>query len=97
MAINSDIRTWFGIGTGVSLQQYVRSRGHLLFLVGAGVIFVHLLTQAFVDPEPMTDAADNIVTGIAGPALVLGLALAYPHLGGACGRSRRSDWVCLRW
>ena len=80
MAINTDVRTWFGITTGVSLRQYVRSRGHLLFLVGAAVIFVHLLTQAFVDPEPMTDAADNIVTGIAGPALVLGLALAYPHL-----------------
>lgn len=80
MAINTDIRTWFGTGTGVSPQEYIRSRGHLLFLVSAAVIFVHLLAQAFVDPEPMTDAADNIVTGIAGPALVLGLALAYPHL-----------------
>jgi fermentation-respiration switch protein FrsA (DUF1100 family) len=80
MAINTEIRTWFGIGTGVSPREYVRSRGHLLFLVSAAVIFIHLLTQAFVDPEPMSNASDNIFTGIAGAALVLGLALAYPHL-----------------
>jgi poly(3-hydroxybutyrate) depolymerase len=80
MAINTDIRTWVPAGTRVSIREYVRSRGHLLFLLGAAVIFVHLLTQAFVDPEPMTDATDNIVTGIAGPALVLFLALRYPYL-----------------
>jgi fermentation-respiration switch protein FrsA (DUF1100 family) len=80
MAVNTDIRAWFRTDTEVSLRHYVRSRGHLLFIVGAAVIFVHLLTQAFVDPEPKSDATDNIVTGIAGPALVLGLALAYPHL-----------------
>jgi uncharacterized protein len=80
MAIDTAIRTWFGSGVRVSLREYVRSWGHLVFLVCAAVIFIHLLTQAFVDPEPMTDAAGNIVAGLAGPALVLGLALAYPHL-----------------
>jgi fermentation-respiration switch protein FrsA (DUF1100 family) len=80
MAVDADIRTWFGGSTGASLREYVRSRGHLIFLVSAGVIFIHLLTQAFVDPEPMSDADDNILTGLAGPALVLCLTLAYPHL-----------------
>jgi fermentation-respiration switch protein FrsA (DUF1100 family) len=80
MAVDAEVRTWFGGSTGASLREYVRSRGHLAFLVSAGVIFAHLLTQAFVDPEPMSGAGDNIVTGIAGPALVLGLVLAYPHL-----------------
>jgi uncharacterized protein len=80
MAINANIRRWLGTGSGNSLRQYIRGWEHLILLVGAAVIFIHLLAQAFIDPEPMSNAADNIVTGIAGPALVLGLALAYPHL-----------------
>jgi pimeloyl-ACP methyl ester carboxylesterase len=46
-------------------------------LIGALVILVHLLTQAFVDPEPMSKATDNIVTGIGGPALVAAGAATY--------------------
>jgi pimeloyl-ACP methyl ester carboxylesterase len=80
MAVAANIRTWFRGSSGASLHGYVRSRGHLVFLVSAGVILIHLLTQAFFNPEPMSDAGGNIVTGIAGPALVVGLTLAYPHL-----------------
>ena len=80
MSAATHVRTWFGLQPETNLRQCVQSKEHAVFLVGAAVIVVHLLTQAFVDPEPMSSASDNIVTGLTGPALVALAAAVYPRL-----------------
>jgi pimeloyl-ACP methyl ester carboxylesterase len=80
MTTATRVRGWFGITPGLTARQYVRSKEHALFVAAAAVIFVHLLTQAFIDPEAMSSASDNIITGIAGPAIVALLAAVYPQL-----------------
>jgi uncharacterized protein len=53
-----------------------------LFLIGVGVIALHVVDDSFVQPQPGTSAGDHLVSGLI-PLAVLGLAAAlYPRLRG---------------
>jgi hypothetical protein len=47
---------------------------------GLGAIALHLLDDAFLQPEPGTSAGDHLVSGIVPVALLLALAAVYPRL-----------------
>jgi fermentation-respiration switch protein FrsA (DUF1100 family) len=73
--------TYGGENARTGLRGFVQGKEHLLFLLCASVILVHLLTQAFIDPEPMSRAGDNLHTGLLGATLVAGAALLYAYCG----------------
>ena len=53
-----------------------------LFLLGVVLIALHVVDDAFVQPQPGTSAGDHLVSGLV-PLSLLGLAAwAYPRLGG---------------
>jgi hypothetical protein len=57
-------------------------RERALFLIGVGVIAVHVVDDSFVQPQPGTSAGDHLVSGLV-PLAVLGLAAAvYARLRG---------------
>jgi uncharacterized protein len=57
-------------------------RERALFLIGVGVIAVHVVDDSFVQPQPGMSAGDHLVSGLV-PLAVLGLAAAvYPRLRG---------------
>jgi uncharacterized protein len=57
-------------------------RERTLFLIGVGVIAVHVIDDSFVQPQPGTSAGDHLVSGLV-PLAVLGLAAAvYARLRG---------------
>jgi len=43
-------------------------------------IALHILDDTFVQPEPGTSAADNLVSGLVPVAILIGAAVAYPRL-----------------
>jgi pimeloyl-ACP methyl ester carboxylesterase len=51
-----------------------------LFAAGALLLAVHMVDDAFAQPESGSAAADNLLTGIGGIAVVLATALLYPRL-----------------
>jgi uncharacterized protein len=56
-------------------------RERVLFLIGVGVIAVHVLDDSFVQPNPGTSAGDHLVSGLV-PLALLGLAVAlHPRVG----------------
>jgi uncharacterized protein len=58
------------------------SRERAVFLIGAGVIALHVADDSFLQPQPGTSAGDHLVSGLV-PLAVLGLAaLAYPRVRG---------------
>src|SRR5687767_65732 len=57
-------------------------RERTLFLIGIGVIAIHVIDDSFVQPQPGTSAGDHLVSGLV-PLAVLGLAAAvYPRVRG---------------
>ena len=57
-------------------------RERALFLIGIGVIAVHVIDDSFVQPQPGTSAGDHVIGGLV-PLGVLAIAAAlYPNLRG---------------
>jgi fermentation-respiration switch protein FrsA (DUF1100 family) len=51
-----------------------------LFLVGTGVIGVHVLDDNFLQPQPGTSAGDHLVSGLVPLAVLVLTAVVYPRL-----------------
>jgi uncharacterized protein len=48
--------------------------------LGLGLIALHVLDDSFFQPQPGTSAGDHLVSGLVPAAVLLGAAVAYPHL-----------------
>lgn len=53
--------------------------GMVLF-VAAGILCLHVLDDNLLQPQPGTEAADHLVSGLVSIALLLGIATNYPRL-----------------
>ncbi len=67
-------------GASSWLRMVVPTREAAIFAACALLIAVHLLDDAFVHPEWGSSAAGNVLTGLAGVAIVLGAAFVYSRL-----------------
>jgi uncharacterized protein len=57
----------------------IARRQNTLFLLGTGAVAVHLLDDAFLQPEPGTAAGDHLISGLVPLGVLIVLAVAYPR------------------
>jgi uncharacterized protein len=55
-----------------------RERG--VFLIGVGVMALHVLDDSFVQPQPGTSAGDHLVSGLVPLAVLAAMAVVYPRV-----------------
>jgi uncharacterized protein len=55
-------------------------RESALFLLGIGIVAVHILDDNFLQPQPGTSAGDHLASGLVPVAILVGVAAIYPHL-----------------
>lgn len=77
--------TWAESGIGNAAQGFawvtaMIRRGSALFLLGIGVVAVHIVDDNFVQPQPGTGATDHLVSGLVPLALIASAAAGYGHL-----------------
>jgi hypothetical protein len=77
--------TWAESGIGNAAQGFawvtaMIRRGSALFLLGIGVVAVHIVDDNFVQPQPGTGATDHLVSGFVPLALIASAAAGYGHL-----------------
>jgi uncharacterized protein len=58
----------------------IARRQSTLFLLGTGAVALHLLDDAFVQPEPGTAAGDHLISGLVPLGVLIFLAVAYPRV-----------------
>jgi uncharacterized protein len=54
-------------------------RERAVFLIGVGVIALHVADDSFLQPQPGTSAADHLVSGLVPLALLASVAAVYPR------------------
>jgi len=55
-------------------------REYTLFLIGAGIVSLHVVDDSFLQPNPGTGADDHLVSGLVPIALLAAAAVVYPRL-----------------
>ena len=54
--------------------------GHRLFLLGTGVLALHIADDSFLQPQPGTSAGDHLAGGLVPIAALAAVVWAYPRL-----------------
>ena len=55
-------------------------REYTLFLIGAGIVGLHVADDSFLQPNPGTGPGDHLVSGLVPIGLLVAAAVAYPRL-----------------
>jgi pimeloyl-ACP methyl ester carboxylesterase len=76
----SSIAIEFRHGAAAQMRKLLPTKEATLFSVGALLLAIHTLDDAFVQPEAGSAASDNLLTGLAGVAIVMAMALSYSRL-----------------
>jgi hypothetical protein len=93
-----------GVPTSTSFEPHLAIRrltapspATLLFSGAAALLALHATIDAFVAPEPGTNAGDHLVGGVATIAVLLAATLAYPRLpaGGRAALAATLGVLCL--